>query len=181
MTIVVPCDYEQAKKATIAISETYGPAYIRLSRANVPLFTDAKDNFELGKADVLLDGNDVAIVAIGGLVWEALVAADILQNQHNISAAVINCHTIKPIDTETLTKYAKKCGAMVTAEEHQINCGLGSAVADVLVRNHPVPVEMLAMNDIFGESGEPDELLKYYNFTSDGIIDKVLKVIKRKA
>ena len=180
MTIVVPCDYEQAKKATVAIAEHIGPAYLRLSRANVPLFTNPEDNFQIGKADVLIDGKDVAIIACGGLVWESIVAADVLLEQHNISAAVINCHTIKPIDEDTITKYAKQCGAIVTAEEHQINCGLGDAVASVVVRNQPVPLEMLAMEDVFGVSGEPDELLKHYNFTADGIIEKVLKVVKRK-
>jgi transketolase len=180
MTIVVPCDYEQAKKATIAIAEHIGPAYIRLSRANVPLFTNMDDKFNIGKADVLIDGNDVAIIACGSLVWEALVATDILKEQHNISAAVINCHTIKPVDQETIIEYAKQCKCIVTAEEHQINCGLGDAVASVVVKNTPVPMEMLAMEDRFGESGEPAELLKYYNFTADGIIEKVLKVIQRK-
>ena len=180
MTIVIPCDYEQAKKATIAVAEHIGPAYLRLSRANVPLFTSPDDNFQIGKADVLVDGKDIVIIACGSLVWEAIGAAEVLLEKHNISAAVINCHTIKPIDTDTITKYAKQCGAIVTAEEHQINCGLGDAVASVVVQNYPVPIEMLAIEDKFGESGEPDELLKYYHLTSDGIIDKVLKVVKRK-
>ena len=180
MVAVIPCDYEQAKKATVAIAEHIGPAYLRLSRANVPLFTNPDDVFEIGKADVLIDGNDVAIIACGGLVWEAIIAAEILQQEHNISAAVINCHTIKPIDATTITLYAQKCGAIVTAEEHQINCGLGDAVANVVVRNCPVPIEMQAIEDKFGESGEPNELLKHYNLTADGIIDKVLKVVSRK-
>jgi len=180
MTIVVPCDYDQAQKATIAIAEMNGPAYIRLSRANVPMFTDENASFELGKADILQDGTDVVIIACGSLVWESLVAAEELQKNHNISAAVINCHTIKPIDTETITEYARKCGAVVSAEEHQICGGLGSAVAEVLVKNYPVPMEFIAMQDRFGESGEPDELLKYFGFDAENIIKAVLKVIARK-
>ena len=180
MTIVVPCDYEQAKKATIAVAEHIGPAYLRLSRANVPLFTNSDDGFEIGKADVLIDGKDVVIIACGSLVWESIVASKELKEKHNISAAVINCHTIKPIDVDTINKYAKQCGAIVTAEEHQINCGLGEAIASVVVKNNPVPMEMLAIENRFTESGEPDELLKHYNLTSDGVIDKVLKVVARK-
>ncbi len=180
MTIVVPCDYEQAKKATVAVAEHIGPSYLRLSRANVPLFTTPDDDFKIGRADVLMDGKDVVIIACGGLVWEAIVAAEELKLQHNVSAAVINCHTIKPIDVVTIVKYARQCGAIVTAEEHQINCGLGDAIAGVVARECPVPMEMLAIEDRFTESGEPDELLKHYNLTSTGIIEKVLKVVARK-
>ena len=180
MTIVVPCDYEQAKKATIAIAEMNGPAYIRLSRANVPMFTDENASFELGKADILQDGADVAIIACGSLVWEALVAAEELQSQHNISAAVINCHTIKPIDEKAIVEYARKCGAVVAAEEHQIYGGLGSAVAEVLAKNCPAPMEFIAMQDRFGESGEPEELLKHFGFDAENIIKSALKVVARK-
>ena len=180
MRIVVPCDYEQAKKATVAIANEFGPAYIRLSRANVPMFTNVEDEFKLGTADVLLDGDDVVIIACGSLVWDSIEAAKVLRDSHNISAAVINCHTIKPIDIETIVAFSSRCGAVVTAEEHQINCGLGSAVADVIVRNCPVPVEMLAIEDRFGESGEPAELLRHFNLTPNGIIDKVKKVLERK-
>lgn len=180
MTIVVPCDYQQAKKATVAVAEMNGPAYIRLSRSNVPMFTTEEDKFELGKADVLTEGNDIAIVACGTLVWEALMAAEQLQEKHNISATVINCHTIKPIDEGTIVKYAKQCGAIVTAEEHQIYGGLGSAVAEVVVKNHPVPVEFIAMKDRFGESGEPEELLEYFGFTAENIVETALRAIKRK-
>ena len=180
MTIIVPCDYEQARKATIAIAETNTPSYLRLSRANVPMFTAENAPFEIGKADVLQDGTDVVIIACGSLVWESLVAADVLQEKHNVSAAVINCHTIKPIDKETITEYARKCGAVVTAEEHQIYGGLGSAVAEVLAQNEPTPMEFIAMQDKFGESGEPDELLKYFGFDAENIIQTALKVIARK-
>jgi len=180
MTIVVPCDYEQAKKATVALAEMNGPAYLRLSRANVPMFTDESDKFEIGKADVLQDGADVAIIACGSLVWESLVAAEILQEQNNISAAVINCHTVKPIDKETIVKYARKCGAVVTAEEHQIYGGLGSAVAEVLSQDCPTPMEFVAMQDKFGESGEPDELLKHFGFDAENIVKTVLTVIAKK-
>jgi transketolase len=180
MTIVVPYNYEKKKKATIAIAEMIGPAYIRLSRANVPIFTDENATFELGKAEVLQDGTDVVIIACGSLVWESLVAAEELQEKHNISAAVINCHTIKPIDEKTLTDYAGKCKAVVTAEEHQIYGGLGSAVAEVLAKNCPTPMEFIAMQDRFGESGEPEELLKYFGFDAENIVKTALKVIARK-
>lgn len=180
MTIVVPCDYEQAKKATRAVAEMVGPAYIRLSRSGVPCFTDASDDFQIGKADVLEDGGDVAIVACGTLVWEALMARDILKNDYNINAAVINCHTIKPIDVDTIVSYAKKCNALVTAEEHQIYGGLGSAVAEVLAMNEPIPQEFVAMQDRFGESGEPQELLDFFGFNASNIVQKCLKAIERK-
>ena len=180
MTVVVPCDYEQAKKATIAIAEMNGPAYIRLSRASVPIFTDENTPFVLGKADVLLEGTDVLIIACGSLVWESLVAAEKLYENHNISASVINCHTIKPIDGKTISEYARKCGAVVTVEEHQIYGGLGSAVAEVLAKNCPTPMEFIAMRDRFGESGEPDELLKYFGFDADNIVKTALIAIKRK-
>ncbi|MDR0927775.1 MAG: transketolase family protein [Ignavibacteria bacterium] len=180
MTIVVPCDYEQAKKATIAVAEHIGPAYIRLSRAKTAIFTNADDDFQIGKADVLRDGTDVCIVACGALVWEALQAAGELETKYNLNVAVINCHTIKPIDADTISAYAKKCGAIVTAEEHQIYGGLGSAVAEVVVGKYPVPMEMIAMQDRFGESGEPDELMRHFGFTAENIVNRCLLVHKRK-
>lgn len=180
MTVVVPCDYEQAKKATIAVANMTGPAYLRLSRTNLPLFTEEDAHFEIGRADVLQEGKDVAIIACGPMVWEALVAAEELQSKHNITSTVINNHTIKPLDATTLVAAAKKCGAVVTAEEHQILGGLGGAVSELLAKTAPTPIEFVGMKDTFGESGEPSELLKKYEMTSSDIIEAVLNVIKRK-
>lgn len=180
MTLIVPADYNETKKATIAAGEMIGPAFIRFGRSAVPSFTDENSSFEIGKANVLREGNDVAIVACGLMVWPALEAAEELSESYKINARVINLHTIKPIDSFTLTNAAKECGAIVTAEEHQIHGGLGSAVAEVIVKNTPVPMEFLGVNDRFGESGEPDELLNYFNLNPKGIIEKVLAVMKRK-
>ncbi len=180
MTIVVPCDYEQAKKATAAVAEMTGPAYLRLTRSNVPLFTDEKDSFQIGKADVLQDGSDIAIIACGSMVWEALAAAEELRDKHGISAAVVNCHTVKPLDEKAIVELGMKCGAIVTAEEHQIYGGLGSAVAELMAKNYPVPIEFIGMCDCFGESGEPDELLKKFNFTHEAVVKSALKAAERK-
>lgn len=180
MTLIVPADYNETKKATIAIGEMFGPAFLRFGRSAVPSFTTDETPFEIGKANILQDGTDVAIVACGLLVWEALKAADELNKTKGIKARVINLHTIKPIDRETIINAAKDCGAIVTAEEHQIYGGMGSAVAEVVVGNQPVPMEFLGINDRFGLSGEPEELIEYFNLNSKGIIEKVLKVLKRK-
>ena len=180
MTVVVPCDYVQARKATAAIAEIQGPAYIRLSRSEVPLFTEETSKFEIGKADVLQDGDDVAIVACGTMVWEALLAAEILFEQHKIKATVINNHTIKPLDEKTLIAAAKKCGAFVTAEEHQVYGGMGSAVAELLAQKHPIYMEIIGIQDSFGESGAPHELLEKYGLTANDIVKSALKVIERK-
>jgi transketolase len=179
MTLIVPADYHETKKATIAIGEMNGPAFLRFGRSAVASFTNEDTPFEIGKANVLKEGKDVAIVACGILVWEALKAAEELEKD-GIHARVINLHTIKPIDEFTLTQAAKECGAIVTAEEHQITGGMGSAVAEVIVRNHPVPMEFLGINDRFGLSGEPEELMEYFNLNSKGIIEKVRKVVSRK-
>lgn len=180
MTLVVPCDYEEARKATIAVCEKYGPAYIRFGRSAVPLFTTKESNFELGKAEILHEGGDVAIVACGLMVWEALLAADELEKRHGIMAKVINCHTIKPIDTKTLTEAAIQCGAVVTAEEHQVHGGLGSAVAEVICKNHPVPIEFVGVPDRFGESGEPEELQEKFGLTWKTLYASALQAIARK-
>jgi transketolase len=179
MTLIVPADYHETKKATIAIGEMNGPAFLRFGRSAVASFTNEDTPFEIGKANVLKEGKDVAIVACGLLVWEALKAAEELEKD-GIHARVINLHTIKPIDEFTLTQAAKECGAIVTAEEHQITGGMGSAVAEVIVLNHPVPMEFLGINDRFGLSGEPEELIEYFNLNSKGIIEKVRKVVSRK-
>lgn len=171
MTVVVPADYEQAKRATEAIAEHVGPTYIRLSRSALPIFTTPESPFELGKAQILREGTDVTIVACGAMVYEALIAAEELSKE-NITAEVINLHTIKPIDAVTLKKSVSKTGKLVTAEEHQINGGMGSAVIEA-VADEPVPTQMVGVNDTFGESGTPEELFEKYGLTKDNIINKV--------
>ena len=180
MTVVVPCDFEQAKKATVAIANINGPAYIRLSRSNVPLFTDENAKFEIGKIDVLQDGSDVALIACGTMVWQALLAAEELYNKYNIKATVVNNYSIKPLDKEGLVKVAKKCGAIVTAEEHQVIGGMGSAIAELLSKECPTPINFVGMQDKFGESGEPNELLDKYKLNAAGIVEAALEVMKMK-
>lgn len=180
MTLICPADYEQAKKATIAIGEMVGPAYLRFGRPSVPLFTKPEDEFIIGKADILREGNDVSIVANGIMVWEAIQAAEALKEKHDINAEVINCHTIKPIDENALVISARKCGAMVTAEEHQVHGGLSGAVAEVLVKNHPIPMEFVGVKDTFGGSGEPFELTKIFGLTWKEIYASALLAIDRK-
>ena len=180
MTVVVPCDFEQAKKATVAIANINGPAYIRLSRSNVPLFTDENAKFEIGKIDVLQDGSDVALIACGTMVWQALLAAEELYNKYNIKATVVNNYSIKPLDKEGLVKVAKKCGAIVTAEEHQVIGGMVSAIAELLSKECPTPINFVGMQDKFGESGEPNELLDKYKLNAAGIVEAALEVMKMK-
>ncbi len=180
MTLVVPCDYLEAKKATIAIGEMVGPAYIRFGREPVPSFTREETPFRLGKAEVFREGNDVAIIACGWMVWESLMAAEMLAKE-GIQARVINLHTIKPIDTETIVAAARECGAVVTAEEHQIWGGMGSAVAQVVVKNAPVPMEFVGVTDTFGGSGNPNELMKAFGLTAEDVYHSVRKVLQRRA
>jgi len=179
MTLVVPCDFTEAKKATVAIGEYVGPAYIRFGRTDTPMFTKDDTPFVLGKAQVFRDGNDVAICACGPMVWEALVAAEELAKE-GIEARVINVSTIKPLDNATIAAAARECGAVVSAEEHQITAGLGGAIAEVLVKEHPVPMEFVGVHDTFGGSGDPDELMALFGLTSVTIIEAVKKVVKRK-
>nr|NQU90136.1 transketolase family protein [Bacteroidota bacterium] len=180
MTVISPCDATQAKIATErAILELNGPVYIRFGREAVPDFTDNDQDFKIGKGQLLADGTDVTIAATGHMVWEALEACRLLKEE-NISARVINIHTIKPIDEEIILKAAKETGAIVTAEEHQIYGGFGSAVAEVLVKNNPVPMEFVGMPDCFGESGKPEELMQKYGLIAINIVDKVKQVMKRK-
>jgi len=179
MTLVVPCDFTEAKKATVAVGEMNGPAYIRFGRSAVPMFTKEDTPFEIGKAQILKEGNDVAIIACGLMVWEALVASEELEKQ-GISARVINNATIKPMDIETITKAAMDCGCIVTAEEHQIHGGMGSAVAEVVVKNYPVPMEFIGIKDRFGLSGEPEELQVKFGLTSKEIVIASKKAIERK-
>lgn len=179
MTVVVPCDAEETRKATLAIAKVNAPCFIRFGREGVPVVTDESTPFELGKARVCREGSDVAIIANGAMLYEALQAAKSLADE-KISAAVVNLHTVKPIDTETVIAVAKKCGCVVTAEEHQLFGGMGSAVAECLAENYPVPQEFVAIKDTFGESGQPQELMDAYGLNQDAITSAVKKTIARK-
>lgn len=179
LTVLSPVDAIEAKKATIAMADICGPVYMRLGRAPYPIITKESDRFEVGKANLMREGKDVTIIATGLMVSESLKAADIL-SQDGIEAKVINIHTIKPLDEETIIKAARETNVVVTAEEHQINGGLGSAVAEVLSRNHPVPIEMVAVRDTFGESGDPEGLLKKYHLKDMDIVNVVKNILKRK-
>ncbi len=180
MKIIVPCDYQETRKATLASVEIQGPVFIRFGRAPVPMFTTEETPFTFGKAEVFREGKDVALVACGIMVWEALKAADELKKRRGINAKVINLHTIKPIDVKGLVDAAKECGAMVTAEEHQVHGGLGSAVAEVLAKNYPIPIEFVGMKDTFGCSGEPEELLEKFGMTWKEIYSSAIRVIERR-
>ena len=179
MTVINPCDFNQTKAATLAIAEHMGPVYLRFGRPKVPNFTDENQKFEIGKAVNLKDGNDVSIFATGHLVWEALEAAKIL-NELNINAEIINIHTIKPLDKDAVIKSVSKTRCVVTAEEHMLNGGLGDSIAQLLSREMPLPLEMVGVNDTFGESGTPRQLMEKYGLTSIDIVNAVKKVILRK-
>lgn len=179
MTVINTCDYNQTKAATIALAAHHGPAYLRFGRPVVPNFMPADEPFVIGKAIVLQEGTDVTLIATGHLVWEALIAAEALEAK-GISAEVINIHTIKPLDEEAILKSVKKTGCVVTAEEHNIIGGLGESVSRTLIQHHLVPQEFVAVNDSFGESGTPDQLMEKYGVNSAAIIEKAEKVIKRK-
>jgi transketolase len=178
MTVINPCDYEQTRKATIAIAEHEGPVYLRFGRPGWPIFTEQFD-FEIGKAIVMSEGTDVSIFAIGHLVWNAIEAAKQLAKE-GVSCEIVNIHTLKPLDEEAILKSAKKTGCVVTAEEHQINGGLGGSVAQVLARHQPMPMEMVGVNDSFGESGPPAELLDKYGMSPNDVADAIRRVLKRK-
>ncbi len=179
MAVINPCDYNQTKAATLAIAEHEGPVYLRFGRPAVPNFTPADQKFEIGKALTLNEGKDVTIFATGHLVWEAILAGEKLAEK-GIDAEIINIHTIKPLDVDAIIKSAKKTGAVVSAEEHQMNGGLGDSIAQVLSRTNPTPQEYVAVNDVFGESGEPSQLMKKYGLTADDIIAAAKKAIARK-
>ncbi len=179
MTVICPADYYQTKQATIASASHEGPVYLRFGRPSWPIFIPENMPFEIGKAQVLTEGNDVTIIACGHLVWIALEAAEKLEAA-GIKAEVINMHTIKPLDVDAILKSVSKTGCVVTAEEHNILGGLGESVSSVLVRNNPVPQEFVAVNDSFGESGTPMQLLEKYGLNSDSIVVAAEKVIKRK-
>jgi transketolase len=180
MTVIVPADYNQTKAATMAIADHVGPVYLRFGRPVVPIFVPDNQAFVIGKADVLIAGTDVTIVACGHLVWKSIEAAQILAEQ-GISAEVINMHTIKPFDSAALLKSVAKTGCVVSAEEHMRNGGLGDAVAQVLSQELPSPQEYVAVNDKFGESGTPEELMAKYGLEAIDVVAAAKKVIARKA
>ncbi len=179
MCVINPCDYNQTKAATIAIAEHHGPVYLRFGRPTVPNFTPADQKFEIGKALMLNEGTDVTIIATGHLVWKAIEAGEQLAAK-GISAEIINIHTIKPLDDAAILKSVAKTKCVVTAEEHQMNGGLGDSVAQLLARNTPAPQEFVAVNDSFGESGTPDQLMTKYGLDTINIVEAAEKVMKRK-
>lgn len=179
MTVLVPCDFNQTKNATIAAAEHEGPVYLRFGRPKVPNFTPADEKFEIGKAQLIQEGKDVTIFACGHLVWKAIEALPLLKEK-GVEAELINIHTIKPLDEDSVLKSVAKTRCVVTAEEHMRNGGLGDSIAQVLATHNPAPIEMVAVNDVFGQSGTPDELLKAYHLDTPDIVDAVMKVIQRK-
>jgi transketolase len=179
MTVIVPADFNQTKQATIAIAKHQGPVYLRFGRPVMPIFVKEDAKFEIGKADVLIEGKDVTIIACGHLVWKSIEAAKILSEQ-GVSVELINMHTIKPLDVQAILKSVNKTKCVVTAEEHMINGGLGDSVAQVLTRNILVPQEYVGVNDTFGESGKPMELMTKYGIDTQNVVEAVLKVISRK-
>jgi len=179
MKVIVPCDAIETYKATMKAAELKGPVYIRFGREKIPVITKKDTPFQLGKAATFREGKDVSLIACGYMVYEALKAADELEKK-KISAKVINLHTVKPIDKEAIVKAAKETGAIVTCEEHQIMGGFGSAVAEVVVENYPVPMKFIGIQDRFGESGTPEELIKEFNLDSSDIIKAVEEVLKRR-
>ena len=179
MTVINPCDYNQTKAATMAIADHHGPVYLRFGRPGWPIFTPEDQKFEIGKALMLNEGTDVTIFATGHLVWNSIEAAKILAAQ-GISVELINIHTIKPLDDEAVLASAKKTKCVVTAEEHQMNGGLGDSIAQLLARKLPTPIEMVAVNDSFGESGSPTELLEKYGLGVNDVVNAVKNVLKRK-
>lgn len=179
MVVINPCDFNQTKAATIAIAKHYGPVYLRFGRPAVPNFTPADQNFEIGKAVMLNEGTDVTIIATGHLVWKAVEAGEQLAAK-GISAEIINIHTIKPLDDDAILKSVTKTKCVVTAEEHQMHGGLGDSVAQLLARKLPTPQEYVAVNDSFGESGTPEQLMEKYGLSASNIVQAAEKVISRK-
>ena len=179
MTVINTCDFNQTKAATIAIAKHVGPVYLRFGRPKVPNFTHENQKFEIGKAVTLEEGSDLTIIATGHLVWEAIEACKALK-EININAEVINIHTIKPLDRDAIIKSVKKTKCVVTAEEHMLNGGLGESIAQLLSRELPTPLEMVGVNDTFGESGTPRQLMEKYGLTSSDIVKASKKVVSRK-
>jgi transketolase len=180
LTVICPCDYWQSYQATLAAAQETGPMYLRLTRSSSPMMTTEKTPFQIGRAQVLRSGRDVTLVGCGPILYEAVLAAEKLEQKDGISVEVINMHTIKPLDEKTLLHSVMKTKAVVTIEEHQIAGGMGSAIAEVLARNLPVPIEFLGMSDKFGESGKPEQLLKKYQLTSAHVMQAVHQVLRRK-
>ncbi|MBM3438998.1 MAG: transketolase family protein [Bacteroidetes bacterium] len=180
MVVINPCDYNQTKAATMAIAEYNGPCYLRFGRPKWPVFIPEDMPFEIGKALMLNEGKDVTIFATGHMVWKAIEAGHILAEK-GIDAEVVNIHTIKPLDRDAILASAKKTGCVVTAEEHQMNGGLGDSIAQLLSRELPTPMEFVAVDDSFGESGTPDQLLEKYGLTSAAIAEAAVRAIARKA
>lgn len=179
MVVVCPADSIEAKKATLALAKNGKPSYMRLSRDKTPVITTEDTPFELGKAEIYHDGVDVAVISCGQMVYRALLAAKELK-EHKIHVRVINCHTIKPLDKKTVLAAAEECGAIVTVEEHQVNGGLGGAVSELISQHFPVPIKIIGIEDHFGESGEPDELLEKFGLTAEAIKKACLHVIRMK-
>lgn len=179
MTVINPCDYNQTKAATIAIADHEGPVYLRFGRPVVPIFTDPDQKFEIGKAWMVSEGKDVSIFATGHLVWEAIQAGEMLEKE-GIDAEIINIHTIKPLDEKAILKSVKKTGCAVSAEEHNRLGGLGDSIAQVLVKNVLVPQEYVAVDDSFGESGVPAQLMEKYGLTAKDIVAAAKRAIARK-
>lgn len=179
MTVIVPADFNQTKQATIAIAEHKGPIYLRFGRPVMPIFVKPDAKFIIGKADLLQEGSDVTIIACGHLVWKSIEAAKVLAEK-GISVELINMHTIKPLDEAAILRSVEKTGCVVTAEEHMMHGGLGDSVAQLLSRNLPAPQEYVAVNDTFGESGSPMELMTKYGIDSPNVVDAALRVIGRK-
>ena len=179
MTVIVPCDFNQTKAATLAVAEHVGPVYLRFGRPKVANFTPADEPFVIGKAQMMQEGTDVTIFACGHLVWKAVQALPILKEM-GINAELINIHTIKPLDVEAVIASAKKTDCVVTAEEHQINGGLFDSISQVLSRNCPTPMEPVAIFDQYGQSGTPDELMKFYHLDTEDIVEAVKRAIARK-
>jgi transketolase len=180
MTIIVPCDKIETRKATFASAEIKGPVYLRFGREDVPLITTEETPFKIGNAEVFRDGDDVSIIACGPMVYESMVASKKLEEE-NIDARIINNHTVKPMDKDTIMKAARETGAIVTAEEHQVFGGMGSAVAEVLIQDYPIPMKIIGVKDKFGESGKPDELQRHLNLTADDIVRAVHEVMRKKS
>lgn len=181
MLVEVPCDSVQTKKATLALSEIVGPTYLRFGREKSPVITTDETPFEFGKAQLFRDGSDIAIVACGILVYNALVAAEELAREDGIECRVVNNHTVKPMDEAAIVAAAHDCGAIVTVEEHQIHAGMGSRVAEIVAQNHAVPIEFIGVHDRFGQSGTPLELIEYYGMGTNSIKEAARKAHARKA
>ncbi len=180
MMVVVPCDSVQTKKATLALSEKFGPTYLRFAREKSPVVTSEDTPFEIGKAQTFREGKDVAIVACGILVYNALIAAEELAREDGIECRVVNNHTIKPMDEAAVIAAAKECETVVTVEEHQVQGGMGSRVAEILTQNYPVPMEFIGVHDQFGQSGDPVELIEHYGMGTKAIKEAARRAYKRK-